>query len=180
MRRPAAESATRLEVTLDASVRWRRVLHLCQCPVTSWNSGSPPSGGRGSCRAAPASSRVPWLAAQQELRPPAKQGSTRIPSLDGALVNWSKQPHGHKWRCPTPDYALGFTDQIKRATDLWREAAHRSERQAITTFNCGEVLRFTGKCPIERKNTTAVILWHWGTRVEGARVPDKPYHSAPR
>ena len=40
---------------------------------------------RGSCRAAPASSRVPWLAAEQELRLPAKQGSTRIPSLDAAL-----------------------------------------------------------------------------------------------
>ena len=75
-------------------------------------------------------------------------------------MNWSKQPHGHKWRCPNPDDSPGFTDQIKRATDLWREAAHRSVRQTITTLNCGEVLRFTGKCPVERKNTTAEILWH--------------------
>ncbi len=34
--------------------------------------GTPPSGGRGSYQAATASGRVPWLAAQQELRPPGR------------------------------------------------------------------------------------------------------------
>ena len=65
-------------------------------------------GGRGSCRAAHASSRVPWLAAQQELRPPAKQGSTRIPSLDGALVG-----NCHDHRLAKPQRA---TRQLRRGS----------------------------------------------------------------
>ncbi len=51
--------------------------------VKCW--GLPRSGGRGSCRAARARKRCPWLSAQQELRPPGGPGSTLNPSVDGAL-----------------------------------------------------------------------------------------------
>ena len=46
----------------------------------------------------------------------------------------------------------------------------RLVRQAITTLSCGEVLRFLGKRPVVRKDSTAESLSHLGTGVEGVRV----------
>lgn len=43
-------------------------------------------------------------------------------------------------------------------------------RHAITTFDCGEVLRFLGKQPWIQKVTQAEIVSHLGTREEGVRV----------
>ena len=54
-------------------------------PGQQWIEGLPSSGGRGSCRAADASSRVRWLAAPQELRPPSGQATTQKACLDRAL-----------------------------------------------------------------------------------------------
>ncbi len=42
-------------------------------------------------RAAATRQHVPWLAAQQELRPPGSQGSTRMPSLD---EDWRVSAYG--------------------------------------------------------------------------------------
>lgn len=46
----------------------------------------------------------------------------------------------------------------------------RLVRQAITTFDCGEVLRFLGKRPCVQNYTKAEIVSHLGTRPEGVRV----------
>lgn len=68
-------------------------------------------------------------------------------------------------------------DETEWATDVMFQSRAalaaiypRLVRQAITTFDCGEVLRFLGQRPVVRKNSTAEILSHLGTRVEGVRV----------
>ena len=68
-------------------------------------------------------------------------------------------------------------DETEWATDVMFASAKelaavypRLVRQAITTFGCGDVLRFLGKRPVVRKDSTAESLSHLGTRVEGVRV----------
>lgn len=46
----------------------------------------------------------------------------------------------------------------------------RLTRHALTTFGCGDVLRFLGKRPRVQKFTVAEVLSHLGTRPEGVRV----------
>ena len=68
-------------------------------------------------------------------------------------------------------------DETEWATDVMFQSPAalaaiypRLVRQAITTFDCGEVLRFLGKRPCVQKYTEAEMLSHLGTRPEGVRV----------
>ena len=68
-------------------------------------------------------------------------------------------------------------DETEWATDVMFTSSKelaviypRLVRHAIMTFGCGEVLRFLGKRPCVRKDSTAESLSHLGTRVEGVRV----------
>ena len=103
-------------------------------------------------RAAPAGGRVPWLAAQQELRPPGGPGSIPIPSIDEALGSVAPGPRGpsdEKFPPAARPIPHRVTDHRPKATRRERPLRIRLQHEPIrkrlsTRSPCVEALCLRG------------------------------------
>lgn len=77
------------------------------------------------------------------------------------------QPMNYYWSAEETEWA---TDVMFRSRAALDRVYPRLVRQALTTFDSGDVLRFLGRCPNVRSYKTAEICSTLKTRPEGTRV----------
>jgi hypothetical protein len=80
---------------------------------------------------------------------------------------FGKERMRHYWSADETEWA---TDVMFHSPDALGAVYPQLVRGAITSFGCGEVLRFLGKRPLVQTFRNAEVLSHLGTRPEGVRV----------